>query len=123
MGDIRSFEDLRTWKEGHALAVEVYRLTKTWPADERYGLISQIRRAAASIPTNIAEGMGRGSAKDLMRFLTVARGSTQEVIYQLLLARDLGYIVTDEYDKTRSRFQGLNAGINAHITQLSRHAS
>ncbi|MEI6510755.1 MAG: four helix bundle protein [Candidatus Uhrbacteria bacterium] len=120
MTNIKSFKDLRTWQESHLLTLEIYRLSKSWPREESYGLTSQIRRAAASIPSNIAEGMGRGSTKDLIRFLINARGSIQEVIYQLLLAKDLGYISPDDFDKTQNRYSGLNAGNNSHMAELSR---
>ncbi len=119
--NVRSFQDLRTWKEAHALTLEIYRITNIWPPDERFGLISQIRRSSSSVPTNIAEGMGRGSAKDLVRFIIVARGSVQEVIYQLMLAHDLRYLSDVDYQTLAKRFNGLAIGMNAHITELQRH--
>ncbi len=123
MGDVRSFTDLRTWQEGHKLTLEVYRFTKNWPKEEQYGLTSQIRRAAVSIPSNIAEGMGRRSSKDLTRFLITARGSLQEVLYQLILARDLEYLSVESYQALSSRYNGLAAGINAHVSQLQKFST
>lgn len=121
MGEVKSFSDLRTWQEGHRLVIEIYRVTKGWPVEERYGLTSQIRRAAVSVPSNIAEGMGRGSAKDLIRFLINARGSSQEVIYQLILAKELQYLSLDEQSNLVNRYHGLTAGLNAHISHLKRY--
>ena len=122
MGEVKSFFDLRTWQEGHQLALEIYRATKEWPREEQYGLTSQIRRAAISVPSNIAEGMGRGSSKDFTRFLVTSRGSIQEVLYQLLLAKDLGYSHQDFYQKISSRYNGLAAGMNAHISKLQKYS-
>lgn len=116
--DIRSFRDLRTWREAHALVLEIYRMTSAFPSEERYGLTSQLRRAATSIPSNIAEGMGRASTADLIRFFINARGSVQETIYQVLLAKDLAYCPSELADRLTDRYNGLNAGINAHIEQL-----
>lgn len=89
---IKSFQDLNIWQEAHRLALEVYRITKLFPKEEIYGLISQLRRAAISIPSNIAEGMGRNTTKELLNFIYNARGSLSEVLYYLILSKDLGYI-------------------------------
>jgi four helix bundle protein len=89
---IKSFQDLNIWREAHQLTLEIYKITKEFPKEEVYGLISQLRRAAISIPSNIAEGMGRKSTKELLNFIYNARGSLSELIYYLILAKDLGYI-------------------------------
>ena len=89
---MRDFRDLKVWGKAHELALGVYRATSGFPRDELYGLTSQIRRCAVSIPSNIAEGCGRRSNPDLARFLQIAMGSASELDYQLLLARDLGYL-------------------------------
>lgn len=120
---ISSFQDLRTWREGHELTLEIYRVTNSFPTEERYGLTSQIRRAAVSVPSNIAEGMGRYGTKDFVRFLINSRGSLQEVLYQLLLARDLGYINQDNYENITKRYNGLCVGINVHIDRLESRSS
>ena len=88
---IRRYEDLAAWQKSYRLVLEVYRLTHAFPADERFGLTQQLRRATVSIPSNIAEGFGRHSRTDYVRFLDMALGSTYEVQTQLRLARDLGY--------------------------------
>ncbi len=83
---------LIVWQKAHELVLHIYRITKHFPTDEQFGLTSQIRRAAVSVPSNIVEGKARGSNKDYCRFLLMARGSLEEVKYQTLLARDLEYI-------------------------------
>lgn len=88
---------LRVWQHSHQLTLDIYRITASFPKVERYGLVSQIRRAATSVPSNIAEGCRRGSNPDFARFLQIALGSANEVDYQLLLARDLGYLEEEAY--------------------------
>ena len=89
---MQHFTELNVWKRSHALVLEVYRLTKAFPADERFNLISQIRRAALSVPTNIAEGSKRKSQQEYARFLNYAEGSLSETEYLLMVSRDLGYL-------------------------------
>lgn len=94
-GEIRSFRDLRVWQAPIEISLAAYGLTKNFPADERFGLTSQLRRAAVSIPSNIAEGYGRGTRSDYLRFLRVARGSLYEIGTQLLIAARLGFLNED----------------------------
>jgi len=89
---IKNFYDLDAWKVGHELVLEVYRITKTFPKEELYGIVSQLRRAASSITANIAEGFARYHFKDKARFYYQARGSVAEIQNFLLLAKDLGFI-------------------------------
>lgn len=91
---MQDFRNLLVWQKAHALILEVYRLTHTFPREELFGLTSQMRRCGVSVPSNIAEGCGRGSDPDFARFLVIAMGSASELEYQLLLARDLGYVET-----------------------------
>ncbi len=91
MGAI-SFMNVPVWAAGHQIVLEIYRMTKRYPAEERFGLTHQTRTAAVSIPANVAEGFGRRPGKDRARFYTIAKGSTEELRYYLKLARDLGYI-------------------------------
>jgi len=86
------------WQKSHELVLKVYEITKDFPKDEMFGLVSQLRRASVSIPSNIVEGKARGSNKDYKRFLLMSRGSLEELKYQLLLSRDLKYIEDDTYD-------------------------
>ncbi|KEF34788.1 30S ribosomal protein S23 [Deinococcus sp. RL] len=94
---MRDYRQFVVWQKAHALTLRVYVLTHSFPADERFGLTAQLRRAAVSIPSNIAEGAGRASDTDFARFLDMAGGSANEVEYQMLLARDLGYVPELEY--------------------------
>ncbi len=92
----KSFEDLVVWRKSHDFVLEIYKLTNAFPRDELFGLISQIRRAAVSIPANIAEGFRRAGKQDKLRFFNIAEGSIEEVKYYLILAEDLGYAPTKE---------------------------
>jgi four helix bundle protein len=89
---MRDFRKLKVWERSHKLTLGVYRVTESFPASELYGLTSQLRRGAASVPANIAEGAGRNGDVELARFLDIAMGSASELDYHLLLSRDLGYI-------------------------------
>lgn len=99
---IRSYRDLSAWQHARELALAVYRETQSFPSDERFGLTSQIRRSAVSVPSNIAEGYGRGRAADYARFLRVARGSLFELETQAQLGLDLGYFTSDSHAKIQS---------------------
>lgn len=92
---IKNFYDLDAWKKGHSLALKIYKITKDFPQEEKYGITSQLRRAVFSITANIAEGFARYHFKDKMRFYYQARGSVAEVQNFLLLARDLEFIDAD----------------------------
>ena len=94
---MRDFRGLQVWEKSHDLTLRIYELTSQFPREEVYGLTSQIRRACASIPTNIAEGCGRDSSPDFARFLQIAMGSASETEYLVLLARDLKYLNANQY--------------------------
>ena len=94
---MKGFRNLQVWAKSHRLVLDVYRVTVGFPKAEIYGLTSQIRRAAASVPANIAEGCGRRGDAELARFCQMAMGSASELEYHLLLSRDLGFISTEEY--------------------------
>jgi len=87
----RSFRDLVVWQKAHAFVLAVYRYTESFPEREKYGLAHQLRRAAVSIPANIAEGFGKRSHPEKARFLNIAEGSVEECRYYLILSQDLGY--------------------------------
>jgi four helix bundle protein len=89
---MKDFHDLKVWQKAHGLTLLVYRLTRAFPRDELYGLTSQIRRACASIPANLAEGCGRSGDAELARFCAIAMGSASELEYHLLLAKDLNLL-------------------------------
>jgi four helix bundle protein len=92
---IKSFTDLHSWQEGHKLVLAVYELTKKFPEDEKFGLVSQMRRAAVSVTSNIAEGFSRDSYADKKHFYVMSHGSLTELQNQLLIARDVKYIKED----------------------------
>jgi four helix bundle protein len=94
---MRDFRQIKVWVKAHQLTLEVYKKTAPFPREELYGLTSQLRRACASIPANIAEGFGRGGNVELARFLQIGMGSAYEVEYHALLAKDLGLISNEIY--------------------------
>lgn len=89
---MKNFKELKIWQKSHQLVLEIYKVTAMFPQQELYGITSQIRKAAASIPANIAEGCGRNTEPDFARFLQIAMGSASELEYHLLLAYDLSII-------------------------------
>jgi len=95
---VKTFKDLCVWQKAHVLTVAVYKATKIFPQEEKFGLISQLRRSAASVPANIAEGFRRASKKEYAHFINVAQGSLDETRYHVLLAKDLGYLSMREFD-------------------------
>ena len=95
---MKNFRDLTVWDTAHQLTLATYRHTIGFPPEERYGLVSQIRRSAASIPANIAEGCGRRGNSEFHRFLTIAMGSASELEYHFLLAKDFDYVKPDVYE-------------------------
>ena len=96
---MRDFRQLQVWEKSHALTLAVYRGTSQFPKEELYGLTSQMRRAAVSVPGNIAEGCGRGGDGELGRFLRIAMGSASELEYYVLLARDLDFLTAEAYGR------------------------
>lgn len=96
---MKKVEELDVFKLSHSLALEVFQLTKTLPGEEKFGLISQMRRAAYSVPMNLMEGSHRLSSKEYQQFVGIARGSAGEMKYQLLLVKDLKYISEESYSQ------------------------
>jgi four helix bundle protein len=115
-----SFEDLEIWKSAHNLTLRIYKVTSKWPSSEKFGLTSQIRRAAVSVELIIAEGQSRFFYKDTIRMLYEARGSAEEVRNCLLLAKDIEEIdfSAQEYDNMSSEYLGVIKGINGFIKYL-----
>ena len=113
---LRNHKDLDCWKESINLVKEIYQITKSFPTDESYGLTSQIRRAVVSIPSNIAEGAGRQSRKEFIRFLFIAQGSLAELETQLIISNELGYC---EFNKdTEQKILNLKKMIKGLINYL-----
>lgn len=97
-GKIQTFTDLHVWKEGHLLVLDVYKTTKDFPKEETYSLVDQMRRAAASITANIAEGFGRQTYKEKLQYYYLAQGSLTELKNFILISKDVGYIDTKTFD-------------------------
>jgi four helix bundle protein len=121
LSPVTTWKDLEVWKVSHSAVLRVYELTKAFPAEERYRLIDQICRAAASVPANIAEGKGRNSLKEYLQFLSIARGSVEEVKYFLLLARDLNYLREQDYDELSVTYDHIGKMLNGLMSSLRRH--
>lgn len=109
---MRNYRELVAWQVGFDLAKRIYRLTEGFPRAETFGLVAQLRRSAVSIPSNLAEGAGRSTKRDFAQFVSVARGSLNELETQYLLARDLGFCIEDaEVDAPIERLYGLINGL------------
>jgi four helix bundle protein len=117
-GDFESWRKLLVWQKAHESVLLVYRAAKLFPADERYRLTDQLCRAAASVPTNIAEGKGRGTAAEFRQFLIIARGSTEETRYLLLLAKDLALLPASDYVVLEARYTEISKMLNALLRSL-----
>jgi four helix bundle protein len=89
---IGRFQDLEVWKKAHQLVIEMYRIGKDFPPEERYGIVSQMRRATVSVPANIAEGFRKRGVKDKANFYNIAQASLDELYYYIILSKDLGFI-------------------------------
>ena len=120
--EIQSWKDLEVWQLAHQSVLQIYKITKTFPTEERYRLVDQLCRAAASVPANIAEGKGRNSLKEYLQFLSIGRGSVEEVKYFLLLARDLKYLndqdytdLSDKYDQIGKMLNGLMRSLRSNL--------
>jgi four helix bundle protein len=97
---MRNYRDLQTWNKAHNLTLELYKLSRESPKEEIYGLTSQVRRSAASIGANLAEGCGRQTNSEFARFVRISMGSASELDYHLLLSRDLGLLREEAYERT-----------------------
>lgn len=116
---MQDFRKLLVWQKGHAMALSIYRATFTFPEHERYGLTSQMRRAAFSIPSNIAEGCGRAGRVELRQFLHVSLGSASELDYFLLLSHDLQLLTPAQYKTLERRVHELKLMLSGLIRKIS----
>jgi len=117
---VQSYQDLIVWQRGMDLTEEIYRLTETMPQTERYGLISQMQRASVSIPANIAEGWGRQSTGDYIRFLRIAQGSAAELETELLLAQRLELVKPEATDQAMATLTEVRKMVRSMISTLQR---
>ncbi len=115
---IERFEQLEVWREAHGLVLRVYQLTSNLPGDQKFGLASQMQRAAVSVPANIAEGFKRQGRADKIRFYNMAEGSLEELRYYLILCRDLGYKL--QYDSMAAQADQISRMLNGLIKSVRR---
>jgi four helix bundle protein len=119
---VKSYKDLTVWQKSVSLSLSVYKMTNRFPDAEKFGLTGQIRRAATSIPANIAEGWGRGSTKEYIQFLLVGRGSLMELDTHVLIAHRLGYLAEDQFDTLQKSIEEIGMMLNGLIRALkARH--
>ena len=116
---MRDYKKFLVWEKSHQLTLDVYKNTISFPKDELFGLISQIKRSSSSIPTNIAEGCGRNSDKDFCWFLYIAFGSANELEYQILLSIDLKFIAIENGQKLLVQVEEIKKMLNGLITKLN----
>jgi four helix bundle protein len=116
---MRDFKELKVWEKAHQWVLEVYRITGSFPTEERFSLVAQLRRSAASVPANIAEGCGRESQREFARFLSIAAGSACEAEYHLLLARDLGYLDEGIHRELDQGINEVKRMLNSFIQKLT----
>ncbi len=116
---MKDFRQLKVWEKAHLLVLAVYSSTAQFPREETYGLASQIRRAATSIPSNIAEGCGREGEAELARFCIIARGSATELEYQLLLARDLKLLQPDNFEQLSEQTVDIKRMLTVLVQKLT----
>jgi len=117
---LKSYKELKVWQKSYQLCIEIYGITKVFPRDEKYGLTSQIRRAAVSVPSNIAEGYGRKTTPEYMRSLYIAYGSNCELETQILLSGDLGYTKDENMKKLLGKIEEVERMLKALIKSLEK---
>jgi four helix bundle protein len=115
---MRNFQELNIWIKSHSLTLKIYSATQSFPKEEMFGLISQMRRSSSSIPTNIAEGCGRNSNPDFKRFLTMATGSSSELEYQLILSKDLKYLSESDFKELSNELIEIRKMIYSFIKNM-----
>jgi four helix bundle protein len=115
---VKDYRELEVWKQGHALTLAIYQVTNSFPKDELFGLTGQMRRAASSIPANIAEGCGRDGDAELKRFLNIALGSASELDYFILLGQELRYIQPEQAGTLAAECLRLRRQLGAFIKKL-----
>ena len=112
------YEVLNVWEKSHKATLKIYKLTQRFPKEEMYGLISQLRRSASSIPTNLAEGRSRKNKSEYRQFVNIALGSCGETTYHLLLSKDLGFISNDQYNELQKEYNEISKMLHGLYTSL-----
>jgi four helix bundle protein len=115
---MRNYRELQVWSKAHLLTLDLYRASRSFPREEMYGVTSQLRRAAASIGANLAEGCGRRTSQELARFVRIAMGSASELDYHLLLCRDLAFIGNDDFEKMSTRLIEVRKMLTAFLSSI-----
>lgn len=115
---MRDYKNYEIWKKSHKIALEIYSFTKSFPKEETYGIVSQLRRASLSIPTNIVEGTGRNSQKEFAYFINIASGSAAETEYLIRFPFDLNYINEDQFNKVNDEIISIRKMLNAFHQKL-----
>ena len=123
MGAIKSYKDLIVWQKGIELVKEIFKLTKLFPKEETYGIVSQMRRAAVSIPSNIAEGSGRRSSNEWKQFYSIAYGSTLELETQLIISRDIGLAPSEAFSTNFKLIEEISKIIRTILHNLKNNYS
>jgi len=116
---ITSFRELVVWQKSHQLTLEIYKITSGFPSAERFGIVNQMRTAASSIPSNIVEGYSRKSRKEFLQFLSIAKGSLEELKYFLILSYDLSYITDEQRNKLDDMTQEVSKILFAFTKNLT----
>jgi four helix bundle protein len=115
---MRNYQDLQVWAKAHAVFLDLYQLSRGFPKDELYGITSQVRRAALSIGSNLAEGCGRRTSGELARSIRIAMGSASELDYQVLACRDLGYMKADDYQRMSKKLVEVRKMLTAFLDKV-----
>ena len=114
------WKNLKVWQKSHALVLDVYTVTRSFPKDELFGLTSQVRRSVSSVPANLVEGQSRNTTKEYLQFLYNARGSLEETRYHLLLAKDLTYLKDETYNHLESQYEQTSKMLNSLIKSIKK---
>lgn len=116
---INTYKDLIVWQKSVALVTSIYSITKDFPTEEKFGIVSQLNRSAVSIPSNIAEGYGRQSSKNYLQFLKIARGSAMETETLLIISKNLNYINDSDFEKTTNELEEVSKMLQGLINKIN----
>lgn len=122
---MKRFQDLLVWQKAHQLVLDIYRITERFPHEEKYGLISQMRRAAISVPANVVEGHKRRNRREFAHFMLIAESSLEELKYYLELSRDLGFLLQEHMETLYSNAEEVGRmlyGLKSHVREELTHA-
>lgn len=115
---MKNYKELEVWQRAVGLAIEAYKTSRSFPDAEKFGLTAQIRRAVTSIPANVAEGWGRGSTKEYIQFLLIARGSLMELETHAIIAQKLGYLTQEQFEAVQGHVEEIGKMLNGLIQSL-----